>query len=694
MKSVTRSRHTATVEGRTRNAAVVENTWDPEARTIEVMFSSGASARAYDWRLGGAFEETLEVTDAACDLTRLNAGANVLDDHNAWAGTRGILGVILKAWIRSGKAYAKIQFTERDEWDGVIKDIATGITRNFSVGYWVTKYRDVSEKDSDVKRYHAIEWEPYEISPTCVPAEVGAGTRSGAPDEKSKERFEIPVVTSDDTDNPEDMRTRNFGTGVAPAAPANNNAAPEGNAPQAPAAAPASSPEPSPQQRTAAPSAPAAAPVPAGQPLDVATLLAQGAEQERSRAAAIREHCGALRLPDGEIRSLVELGLPLSEITEQVAAAFTRSNPVDQTEINPTIAVGEESRDKRRAAAVAGLVARMGGSVPDVEVGEFRNRSVQDVVRLMEHGAGNDGLRMTTAQVQTRAFHTAGDLPFLLEEAGRRILLDRYQVAASSWEQWCRQVDLRDFRQHDRMRLGDAPQMEEVPDGAKITYGTVGESKEPMRLATYGKGIAFGRQALINDDLGAFTDLIQMQATRVADLVSLMAYAELTGGTVNGKGLYDNSHNNKTTGILSVENLGKARAVLGKQKTMGGRKGEGAMPMNLRGKYLIVPVSLGHLAEVLTTNVAPGNAGEVNPYAGRLTVIEEARLDDASELQWYILADSMAANTVDVGWLEGNRGPQFGQMECMESRGLKWHCWADVTAKAIDYRGVIRSSGA
>lgn len=683
MAEVTRTQQLATVGNLTRDASVVSNTWDPDERTIEVMFSSGAAAPKYDWRLGGLFSETLEVTSTACDLTRLNAGASVVDQHNVYSGTRGILGVVESAWIKAGKAYARIRFTKREEWAGVVEDIATGITRNFSVGYWVHNYKDVSEKDSDVKRYHATKWEPFELSPVCVPAEVGAGTRA----EDSKDRFDIPVV-DDDSDNEEDM-TREFGTGVAPTVTPPSNEAPSGAAQpapaqrsEAPAQPPAQPQTPAPQQRSGE-----GAPAPL-QPhsADDAAERQRIVDGERTRVAAIEAHCEVLRLPQAEVRSLVALGRNLSEITGEVAAAYQRAFPVGTDEINTSITVGDEDRTKRRTAAVEGLVARMSGRAPAEDIGEFRNRSVEDIVRLMEHGAGNDGLRMTAAQVQSRAFHVSGDLPFLLEEAGRRILRDRYEVQADTWAQWCREVDLRDFREHDRIQLGDAPELEKVPDGAKITYGTFGESKETMRLASYGKGVAFGRQALINDDLSAFADIIQAQSTRVADLVSTMVYAELTDGKVGGQGLYVAGHNNTTTGVLSVENLGKARAKLGKQKTTGG------MPMNLKGKFLIVPVELGHIAEVLTTNVTPGNANEVNPYAGRFMVVEEGRLSSA--LQWYIVADPNVINTIDVGWLQGNRGPQFGQMECQESRGLKWHVWADVTAKAIDFRGVVRSSGA
>src|SRR5690606_5895907 len=61
---------------------------DAEARTIGLVWTTGASVRRrrFDWDSMRTvnYDEVLIVSDKAVDLSRLNAGAAVLDSHNAY----------------------------------------------------------------------------------------------------------------------------------------------------------------------------------------------------------------------------------------------------------------------------------------------------------------------------------------------------------------------------------------------------------------------------------------------------------------------------------------------------------------------------------------------------------------------------------------------------------------------------------
>ena len=92
----------------TRAADFSPNTLNEEARTVEVVFSTGIQGKKFNWSVG-EFVEALEVSKRAIRLERFNSGvAPVLDNHNNYSGIKGVLGVVLSSRIDNGLAYCTI----------------------------------------------------------------------------------------------------------------------------------------------------------------------------------------------------------------------------------------------------------------------------------------------------------------------------------------------------------------------------------------------------------------------------------------------------------------------------------------------------------------------------------------------------------------------------------------------------------
>lgn len=157
-----------------RAAAVAPGTLNEEERTVELVWSTGAAVRRFDWMTERVFIEELSMDPAHVRLERLNAGAPLLNTHAQWS-LDNVLGVVESAWVANGEGRARVRFSNRPEVDPVWKDVADGIIRNVSVGYQVHKFRDVTQAQDKMKRLLAEDWEPMEIS--LVP--VGADPKSG-----------------------------------------------------------------------------------------------------------------------------------------------------------------------------------------------------------------------------------------------------------------------------------------------------------------------------------------------------------------------------------------------------------------------------------------------------------------------------------------------------------------------------------
>ena len=112
-------------------APVEPATLNEEARTVEVRFYSGASVQRMPF-FDDPYELSFSLEKGAVRLDRFNAGAPLVDNHNAYGRVGDVvLGVIEKAWLAEGGARARVKVAaDRPDILARIKD---GILKNFSM---------------------------------------------------------------------------------------------------------------------------------------------------------------------------------------------------------------------------------------------------------------------------------------------------------------------------------------------------------------------------------------------------------------------------------------------------------------------------------------------------------------------------------------------------------------------------------
>lgn len=169
----------------TRLAPIETDRIDVEARTIEVIWTTGATVRRrrwIGWDTSIPFDEELIVSADAIDLSRMQAGAPVLDSHSTWS-TAAIRAVVDAASIVGGQGLATLRFPRegiRKESDELFELARDKVIRNISVGYAINQVRVIEPtKASEVERRIIEKWTPYEVSFVTVPADAGAQVRSG-----------------------------------------------------------------------------------------------------------------------------------------------------------------------------------------------------------------------------------------------------------------------------------------------------------------------------------------------------------------------------------------------------------------------------------------------------------------------------------------------------------------------------------
>jgi HK97 family phage major capsid protein/HK97 family phage prohead protease len=140
---------------------------DADNRTISLAFSSDAEVRRY-----GCFIEVLDHSPGACDLSRLNNGANILFNHDL----DKYLGVVESASIDAdGFGRALARFSKSERGNEVWNDVQDGILRSVSVGYKIHEIKLIETRENGDDVYLVTKWEAYEISIVTAPADITVG---------------------------------------------------------------------------------------------------------------------------------------------------------------------------------------------------------------------------------------------------------------------------------------------------------------------------------------------------------------------------------------------------------------------------------------------------------------------------------------------------------------------------------------
>lgn len=444
--------------------------------------------------------------------------------------------------------------------------------------------------------------------------------------------------------------------------------------------------------------APAAAPAPV---IDAAAIRAE----ERARAAEIGTICARHGLEDAFRDQLIRDGVSMDQARTLILDRLVETDPVQRTvEPAPAQARGTGERDAQYRDAMSNALLHR-ASAPAIELSdagrEFRGLSLMELARhaLERSGVSTRGMgrmEIAAAALGQRAvdYHTTGDFPAVLANIGNISLRAAYAATPRTFTAWARRATLSDFRPTTRVQVSNAPQLEKVPEGAEFKYGTFGEASTQYALATYGKIIAFSRQMLINDDLGAFTRVANSFGARAAQLEGDLVYAILLQNPAmsDGVALFHASHGN-----LGAASVIDEDAFIAAYEAFAAQTDIDATAIDVSPEFIIVPPGQRAVeARKLLTATTPSTTGDVNTFANRLQVVEERRLmpSAGNQAPWFLAASTGLIDTIEYAYLDGQQGVFTESRNGFEVDGVEIKARLDFAASAIDWRGLYKNAGA
>ena len=472
-----------------------------------------------------------------------------------------------------------------------------------------------------------------------------------------------------------------------------------------PPAAPAATPQPAPSQ-TADPSQMAApvptpqAPAPAPGQADPAMMAVA---DERKRTNTILSAARMAGVGQDFAMQLVRDGVAVDAAVMQIQTKWAEA---DQTpEPRAHVRMVADSRDKFVEGAVQALLMRAGLEKANMAGNEFVGMNLRELARHSLDVAGMQARGKPVLEMVGMAFaphmaggHSTSDFGNILANIASKAMLKGFEEAEETFQGWTSTGTLTDFKPTSRVDLNLFPALAEVAEGAEYKHATIGDRGETTQLATYGRMFAITRQAIVNDDMDAFTRIPLRMGRAAIRTVGNLVYAVLTANQVmsDGKALFHADHANLAGAgaAPSTATLDALRVAMATQKDPDGHATGG---LNIRPAYILVPAALeGTAKQALESeyDTAKGDKGVPNSVRGMAEVISDARLDTASSTAWYGAANPGIHDTVEVSYLDGQKAPYLEQRDGWNIDGTEFKVRIDAGVKALGYRAMYKNPGA
>ena len=647
-----------------RQARALPDSYDPSARTVEVVYATDTPVQRHGFLFEQPWIEELEISEGAIRTGRLEAGASVLDGHMGFSG-RDAVGATTGRLPSPG--VAELRLTEAEDAQPLVQRVADGTLSSVSVGYIVHRYEDITGEDDEIRRFRAVDWEPVEISLVAVPADPNAKVRS-EPMARSHPcqimRRDIEPEPADDEDSSEAAEPGGQKDEQRAA-----DAASEGGRSHGP------------------------------ETRDKETTMseqeaARVREAERQRVRDIEQAGQLAGWDSATIRGYIDQDYAADAVRQ---AAIEAANARDQaTATSPYLPAdarqgySAEDPDQIRAGMAEAIAARCGAVQELSEVGQqYRAHRMSDMIRGLAEARGISTRGRSIAEL-TRGMHTTSDFPALMEDSLRKTLRPRFEAMPRTYRAIADRSDFVDFKEQSFPSIGDFPAFERRNEGGEYRAGSISDQTERVTPETFGRLVRLSWESLVNDDLGAFDQFSRLAARRAVHFEEQRFYeAALAPGTSgpnmeDGNPLFDGAHNNEAgAGDITVANVGAARRLMREQESLDGVR------LNIGPSILLVGPERETEAQQLVADTQPNTIGEVNPFSGTLQVVVSGEIEGDD---WYLVAAPDMAPYAVWGYLQDEPGLQ---VETEMALG------GDVTALAklafqagpVEYRSIVRNPG-
>ena len=298
-------------------------------------------------------------------------------------------------------------------------------------------------------------------------------------------------------------------------------------------------------------------------------------------------------------------------------------------------------------------------------------------------------------------------LPGILESVMNRTMLAAYEASPIAAFQLCAIGSVSDFKEVTRYRLLGTGGFEKVSPTGELKAGVLGEQAFGNKADTYGQMLILDRRDIVNDDLDAFLDLPRQMGRSGAESIDDLFFTLFLSNPGNFFAAGNSNYLEGAETAFGPDSLTTAKTLFRKQKAGPGTKAKDQKPINVRPKYLVVPVEIETDAELLMGSAqlmidASGTKTKIpvdNPHRNKYEVVSMPHLSDAyysgsSGKAWYLFADPALLPAFEIVFLNGKRTPTIERVEAPPNTlGMGFRAYLDVGCREQDPRGAVKVKG-
>jgi ATP-dependent Clp endopeptidase proteolytic subunit ClpP len=453
-------------------------------------------------------------------------------------------------------------------------------------------------------------------------------------------------------------------------------------------------------------------------PAQPAATAGETAEQVQARISARNRAIRAVFAPfraregvaDLEVEVIADAALTTQDASDRLLKHLGKgADPVGRVE--PGVTDGE----KHAAAASQAMLLRVGvrrdpqtqSAIVVDGANPYRGLTLVELARAALQRAGistqgMNGLEVAEAALGLRRIRGAGqstsDFPVFLENTLHKLVLTGFQAVTPSYPRFCKLGDVSDFRTWQRIVPGMLGNLDEVNEAGEYKNKNLPDGeKEGIKAKRRGNIVRITPETIVNDDLGAIADTARglgMAGPRAIDraVFALLAQNSNLGPTLvkDSKTLIHADHGNSGTGAPTVTNLSTLYQKMAKQKF----PGDDQELMDIAPAIAVANTLIGGDIRVHNdSQYDPANNNQKpNKVRGKLRDIVETERMPATI--YYLFADPNVAPVIEVVFLNGQREVRVVTDEEFSTGGLAWRAELPFGVGAIDYRGIVYSTGA
>jgi hypothetical protein len=248
---------------------------------------------------------------------------------------------------------------------------------------------------------------------------------------------------------------------------------------------------------------------------------------------------------------------------------------------------------------------------------------------------------------------TVADFPLYFNRVLSRGVYDRYEAMTSDWKSYMRADTVPDYSIAERYRFTEFGRPVRRREKEEVYSDWIAEMPVvQIQVDDYAKQLDFSNRILVNDDLGAFNDVINKMGDAGIEFESWFASAlydnALTQAALVAAGaLYSG------TGRLTTANLAIAAGAFLQRTDARGK------PIRVNPMILVIPPILRYTANQILASerIAELATNGINPLRGAFQVKEDPYIAFvAPNIPWYLFADPAKVPGVTVARMSNRPG--------------------------------------